>query len=378
MIHLVLDTNIFTADVRLRRSEFWVIENLAKAGVLTLHVPYVVEQEFLSQREQAVKEPIDAAVRSLGQLSRTALPDELNLWLKSTLLSLQDKRQEIIDSSGHAFRKWLDVTKAQRIDMCKAQSLAALDAYFKGNPPFRQPKTRNDIPDSFVFQAIQKISAETNGGDIYFVCADKKLRNSASNLPNVIVFDSLEMFVGSEDVQSAIESNDPLGNLSFASSRIATAPQHSKILNQVIESLIGEEVVWKTIEYSGWSNNSDEATITSYGEPESTSLTWTELEYYGDGRFTIPFRVSLPVTISFYIYKADYWVFEEDEGYLPSISDHNDHVYEAEAEIKITIEGRFAFDIIRCEDKKNEFEVDHESGEIDSVLSIETTEHITS
>jgi hypothetical protein len=267
MIHLVLDTNIFTSDVRLRKSEFWVIENLARANSLTLYVPYVVEQEFLSQREQAVKEPIDTAIRSLGQLSRKALPDELNTWLKEVLANLQENRQKVIDSSGQLFKKWLDTSNAQRIDICTAQSIAALDAYFKGNPPFRQPKTRDDIPDSFVFQAVQKISAKTNGENICFVCADKRLRTSASNLPNVIVFDSLHAFVGSAEVQIAIESNDPLGNLSFAISRIATTPQHSKILAQVIESLIGEEIVWKTIEYIGWSNNSDEATITSYGVP---------------------------------------------------------------------------------------------------------------
>jgi hypothetical protein len=83
------------------------------------------------------------------------------------------------------------------------------------------------------------------------------------------------------------------------------------------------------------------------------------------------------VTITFYIYKSDYWVFEEDEGYLPSVSDHNDHVYEAEAEITVAIEGRLAFDIIKCLDKFNEFEVDDESGEIDSILSIEVVEQIT-
>jgi len=373
MIHLVLDTNIFTADARLRNSEFWVIENLAKAKFLTLHVPYVVEQEFLSQREQQVKDHVDPAIRSLGQLSKKALSPEINVWLKSALSSLQEKRKEIISSAGLFFEDWLKSIDAQKVSICATQSRAAMEAYFKGHPPFRQPKTRDDIPDSFIFQAIRKIANEIKGSTICFVSADKKLRMAAADLPSVAVFETLRAFVASDEAQSAIESNDPLGNLSFIKSRLAITPEHSSGLMAEVKSLLGEEVIWKTLEYTGWSNNSDEATITSYGEPEDPNFDWSDLEYYGEKRFVLPFNVNLPVTATFYIYKADYWIFEEDEGYLPAVSDHNDHVYEAEAEIMIKVEGRLAFEVNSNHESK-EFEVDFETAEIDSVWSIEVCE----
>jgi hypothetical protein len=48
MIHLVLDTNIYTADRRRDSGPLRARMRLCKGGMVKLHVPYVVTNEFLS------------------------------------------------------------------------------------------------------------------------------------------------------------------------------------------------------------------------------------------------------------------------------------------------------------------------------------------
>ena len=74
--------------------------------------------------------------------------------------------------------------------------------------------------------------------------------------------------------------------------------------------------------------------------------------------------------IDFYIGKEDFVEFEEDED-KPGVSDHNDHVYEAEYETEIIVEGKISVYLEKEVSADSPDLIDEESIEIDAVTSIE-------
>jgi rRNA-processing protein FCF1 len=55
MIHVVLDTNIFYSNRRRDSGPFHALVRLCNGSKVTLHVPYVVKHEFLSQQKELAR-----------------------------------------------------------------------------------------------------------------------------------------------------------------------------------------------------------------------------------------------------------------------------------------------------------------------------------
>ena len=76
--------------------------------------------------------------------------------------------------------------------------------YFAGDPPFKSLKSRDDIPDAFIFQQIKKIS---ESGLTYIVSNDKNLTKECSKLSNTVVFNEWDEFLNDKiimDLQSQL------------------------------------------------------------------------------------------------------------------------------------------------------------------------------
>ncbi len=78
MIHVVLDTNIFSSDRRRNSGAFRAFARLCKGGKVKLHVPFVVRNEFLSQQKQEVRKLLKDFRRIAHELSTITLHDEIS------------------------------------------------------------------------------------------------------------------------------------------------------------------------------------------------------------------------------------------------------------------------------------------------------------
>ncbi|HAW82340.1 MAG TPA: hypothetical protein DCX27_23145, partial [Balneola sp.] len=58
MLHLLIDTSVLRQDPQRKSASFLVINRLGNLGELITHIPYVVQREFLSQRENEYVNPI--------------------------------------------------------------------------------------------------------------------------------------------------------------------------------------------------------------------------------------------------------------------------------------------------------------------------------
>ena len=120
--------------------------------------------------------------------------------------------------------------------------------------------------------------------------------------------------------------------------RLASEPALQEILSNAITSAVGQ-LPSKTLAFSRFCNNDDHATIQSYDDSSlEPDFEFESLAAQNDVSFTLSFSTIVPATIYFYILKADYYTMEEDD-YRPAVSDHNDHMYEAELETEVIVNG---------------------------------------
>jgi len=367
MIRLVLDTTVFHQNSTLKGQDFNLIRTLSASGVLKLFLPYVVEKEFLTQQEASCREQIEAVVRALKTLSQRTLANEQAEWLAAVNSKIVENKSALLSADENNLNDWLDAIKAERVAVCNEQAVEALNAYFHGTPPLKKAKDRKDIPDSFVFQALKKIAS---GDDIVvFISGDVQLREAAQNFPNVRVFENLKSFAHSSETQALILQEEEKQKIERIRARLPTSPAAIKALSEEIKASIGEKVVWKNVGGDEYGNDESDATITSYDDAQDPSLNWKELLYYGDGSFSLPFTVTMGVSITYYIFKSDWYCMDKDEA--PSVTHHNDHYFEAERDAEVLIEGILSFSVWDDASPEDETLVDEDSVEIDSIESIE-------
>ena len=67
--------------------------------------------------------------------------------------------------------------------------------------------------------------------------------------------------------------------------------------------------------------------------------------YFGDGNFIMSANANLELQYYYYIHKANYWSMEEEKQKYISVTDHNDHYFEAEESFETSIDFNLALHI---------------------------------
>ena len=80
---------------------------------------------------------------------------------------------------------------------------AVMESYFTGGPPFKGIKNRNDIPDSFIWQAILDIKRSV--GELTVLVADTRLNKAFEDEGGMHVYQSIDLFVASPAFQRLSE-----------------------------------------------------------------------------------------------------------------------------------------------------------------------------
>lgn len=371
MIDLVLDTNIYRHDPKRISLVFAAIERLSHAKVLLLHIPYVVEREFQTQQREIYSNSLKKAISGLSGLSRkklsTAILDELNKMKNK----LEQESGNILLEAENEFTAWAKSINANRYPLCIDQAKDALEAYFQGKPPLSIPKVREHIPDCFIVQAIRKLSADKKS--MHVVSGDKRIREAFVDNKNVTVYENLTEFIESVLIQNELKELDLLENIEGIYSSIKAYEGDRSEISKVISEDIGEAIIYNTFEDPSIPDDNNEATIQSYYDAEEIEIDFTEIFYYGNGQFGIPFSLNILVEAFYYIFKADYFCMSDEEQKSISIMDHNEHYFEATDEFEVTVKGTVSITIDRDEINLEDFSECIDSGKI-SIEEIESIE----
>jgi rRNA-processing protein FCF1 len=369
MIHVVLDTNVLRSHFTSRTKGFDALTSLGKSGLIQLHIPYIVEKEYISQLSKQEKDKFDNASSSLNSLKRSHFVSRTNeSFFKETISKLSKLEKSAVSNIEQKFASWIKTSKAIVHNIKTNHAERVFEKYFKGVKPFSQLKNRSDIPDAFIYEVIKDISQSEK--DIHVICNDKNLRESFSNDANITTYESLDHFIKASSCQDLLLEQkvsthiaDIIIDLKENENKIKTV-----INNEYIDILAG-----KTFKDDYIPEDNNEATIQMIDEIDNLEFSFDEVIYYGSATLGIPFILTTEAECYYCIFIGDYYCLPSSRAEHVYIEDWNEHYYMATETFSLAVNGILTVNLdlknIRNDGPRDKY-VKYETAAIDEITDI--------
>ena len=341
MMHVVLDSSIFRQCPRLDSTDFKLLARLMGAGQVVLHVPYVVEREHTSYLEQVQRKRIADASNNISKALDHVPLGTKSKDLKLTLEQLRCDLDDLVFERVSAFSQWLEEHKAIRHTITLEQLDGALEAYFKGYPPLKNPKTRGDIPDSFIFQQIISLQ-KCYGSDLEVVVADGALRAACESIA-IDCWSDLLKFITSPKVRDFFAEQKIMEHSSVVCEHVL---QIAKVKSGEIAKYIEEELLsgnYSTIYGDNFPGESGEIYLSGISAPHRVDI--EGMEYIGDRLFMAEVHAETELMYQFALPIMDAIELDPREY---STSFLNDHYSEVEVTHTFHFSGRLELEFGEC------------------------------
>lgn len=337
MIHLVLDSSVYRRSPRLDSPEFKILSYLASTGSLTLHLPYIVEREFTSYLEQIQKERIELATRKITSALNFDGHGPKSQGLSIILEKLKADAQELVAERSESFIHWIEAHDAVRHPISIENSHSALEAYFTGQPPLKEPKVRNDIPDSFIFQQILDLKNDY-AAELGLVIEDNALRSACTDA-EIDCWSKLADFLASPVAQEFLTQ--------------AVIQENEAEISEFVSGIANENIVEITSELEKLMLSSDYSTLSGDmipGEFNQIYLSGVDtpydveienIEYLGGTVFLIDVIGNVDLTYEFSVHIYDAYALDEDKFHISPL---NEHYVEVETTDQFTFKGQVEFE----------------------------------
>ncbi|HCK29035.1 hypothetical protein [Acinetobacter ursingii] len=353
MIHIAFDTSGIGKNRNINDVSYKTLQNLYLNKLITIHIPYIVQRELETQEVKFYKDRYNEFNKAFKKYY--SLPQDANLkkLFSEFNKSLQQNEEIISDKEAEFFsKKWLVGLGAKIYNIEADEAKEAFEAYFQGIPPLKSIKHRDDIPDSFICRSFEKIKNSVD--HIYLVVNDQKIHNTFKDKHGFTLVKNINELLAQQELQSVISKQENVDEFileffSFINKEVNEKIQPSE-LEFFISRNIGDEIVYKNIygvknsnEYNG------EATINSYGNTQKIEVNFAKPIYYGDEKIGFEFELEIDVNIEYFINKTDYFMmFDEPSSKLKSvsISNWNDHTFEAEDNVFVKVVGIVSMQIM--------------------------------
>jgi hypothetical protein len=270
----------------------------------------VVKHEFLSQQKEPARkhfEDIRGSASKLRELTRQGNISKFTKEIEGSAGSLED----VTNLVEKEWERWLKSVNAVEDPIDSSHGQRVIDDYFAGKPPFKTPKNRNDFPDSYVWQAVVDLTRQFQ--PIHFVASDKAMSGAAAGIQEIVAYKKLAAFIETEECQRGLRemAEEVLTqNMRRAGSLLRNVRDH---LEWLIGVKISNALDGETITDGRIPDDNHEATIYGVDDPKIMEFAFDKIEYYGSSEIGVPFEVVTECRLSYAIYKADYYVLDEDE-----------------------------------------------------------------
>lgn len=342
MVHVVLDTNIFRHDPTRNKVSFRALSKLSKSGFAKIYIPYIVYKEFLSQEIKEYLDNFEKLKKGIKYLQRKFLSQEMIDQLEDIDQKVDHLKSALDANVETIFKKWIDDNNAELLPIKNHHGENVINAYFEGEKPFASKKSKKDIPDAFIWEAIRDLLNDVD--HLYVISNDAGIIKACENHDKITNYQNLDDFITSDLCHEKLRDiyfEEKLPEIILILK--TKMPSFKEQLDQsFLEKLPG--YVFK--DYNILDDN-NEATIYSVGAVENLEINFDETEYYGEGFLVILFNCNIEVYANYYIFKSDYYTLSDEETQRIGISDHNDHYYEADETFELEIGGTLSviFDI---------------------------------
>lgn len=335
MIHVVADSTVYRADPRREKAGFKAVARLAQGKHVTFHVPDIVRREFLSQEEEIQEKNAKAIQDSLKNLGKRPLDAAGADFLKKVSGASADMAAKLKESAAKEFADWSKSISAVDHPIDQAHGARVMDSYFDGTPPFNKKKNKEDIPDSFVWQAIQDLSKTHK--PLYVVSGDGDIAGPLQGNKDFVVFRSLEDLIASGPIQTLLQQHYASAN---TSTLLALLPMQTALIADRIENKLIDELGGKII-----GDDDSEQTITGVETPQDITVDSANAVDHGGGLAVVPFTANVECYIEFCIDKSAYYAMTDEKSEEISISDLNDHRFLAERHDTVHVEGSLSIQV---------------------------------
>lgn len=340
MINVVIDSTALRNDPARKKAAFRRIKKLANAGELKLHIPKVVEQEFLSQEIDQYHAGLSEIITKIVSFGKKNLPKGAREILKNQEKQLRGLKEELPKFAKADFEKWVSDVGAEVHPILESHGQKVMEAYFSGSPPFREKKNRKDIPDAFVWQTVLELSEKFE--NIYVVSNDSGIWTACEAGPNIRSFISFDELISSDVCQAPLKKAQAEENLRRM---LSLVPKIVEKLKSTIESEGGDALQGKTVTSEQIPDDNNEGMIMMTGEPEDIEILIDDAKYYGEGLFVIPATYMSECYLNYSLFKSDLYGLSEKKQEKISLSDLNEHYYEVEEDYYLWVKASIALNL---------------------------------
>jgi hypothetical protein len=343
MLKVIVDSSIYRSDPKRSKAAFRALARLCEGGKVVLYVPVYVKGEFESQQKIAVEDEIGKIITAAKSIARRSGNEQLVKFSEN----VSEVAEKILHKAGgltkDEFARWTKRCKAVLSDIKPDHSVRVMSDYFAGKAPFSSPKHREDIPDSFIWQTVLDTAA--NNERVYFIANDGQLLKAANTLGNVTTHKSLDEFVESAEFQKAIAelTTEAVARNIARTKRIL--PKNEISLTAMLEREIVTALANRTIHDSSIPDDNGAGMIIGIGSPEATAFDFDSVEYYGGNEIGIPFTTTVECEVNYAIFKAEYFVLDDERTKKISISERNDHYFDADETFPIEVSGTLSIEL---------------------------------
>ena len=374
MIHVLLDTTTYTSDRKRQKGPFRALERLCKGDKVQLHIPYFVKNEYISQQFIDVRSHL-AKIRDFAEDIRAITSED---GLHGFASEVKDKAIEMrdgaIDALTKEFEEWMDELGGEEHAVKPGHGEKVAEAYFKELSPFRAVKNRNDFPDAFIWQTILDLAAEHK--PLHVVATDKGMYKPAFKIETIKAYKTLEEFIATDECQKALvdlAEETVTENVERAGKLLAEEENELKrmVTKDIINAIHG-----KTVRSRRIADDNNEGIIQGVYDPHEINFEYGSVEYYGDTDIGVRFEALVECQINYAIFISDYYSLSDEESARISISDLNDHYYDAEETFTVQVTGTLSLtlneDDLEDEDMEEDALTDaikhaHHSLEVDEI-----------
>ena len=235
------------------------------------------------------------------------------------------------------FEEWMKSLGATEHPVKPAHGEKVAEAYFNELPPFRGVKNRNDFPDAFIWQTILDLAAAHN--PLHVVATDKGMYKPAAKIDSIKAFTKLEEFIATDECQKALlalteeaitKNVERSGNL---------LPGEESELKRMVTKDVVDAIHGKTVRSGAIPDDNNEGIIQGVYDPHEITFDYESVDYYGDTDIGFRFEAFVECEVSYAIFISDYYSLSDDESARISISELNDHYYDAEQTFTVKVTG---------------------------------------
>lgn len=343
MVNVFLDTSAARSSLQSQRVRKR-IQDLVKYEVLKLHIPEIVVMELVTGvsadafPSASIHKELKMAIPWMGD-------GELATQTKATVALLRDLRKQGQTEVSQATRAWLSQVQAVVDPLSSHSAEDVFGHYFVGSGAFSAPKQRQDLPDGFILESLERLVRTVDS--VIAIIGDKRLRKAAQKIGGVKTFESIHDALISEEIRAAESAALRRLGLKVRVEEISQALEFACAerrgdLESILLALLSEELEGMEIK-TNLASDSGEATIVSAESVEITEFLLNKADIDPlSSSAQVPIRAeATAVTVDVFIFKGDYYALGDEEAAQYSIwdGDWNEHYVWAQAEIDIEIEA---------------------------------------